>query len=158
MAAPTTTARTKPTGIVLENGSRSIFAFAANPNVNLFEMTCKPLSMDGGDSIVLTNMWNDDVHTKAPQDLVDFGDATFTFQYDPVVYDELMDLINVQTSITQHFPDGSTLDFYGYLRSADFDPLTRGEVPTGTATVVATNRDPVTKEEQRPVLTSVAGT
>lgn len=160
MSAPVAGTRTTPTGIALENGAKCVFGFAALPAASLWELTCKPPGMDGGDLIDLTNMWNETVKTKAFQDVVDFTDSTFTFQYDPNIYSasQLLGLLNVATTVTIFFPDLSTLAFFGGLRVLEFDPLVRGTVPTGTATVSPTNRDPVAKTEETPVLTSVAGT
>ena len=158
MAAPTLTARQDPAGIKLKDGYKSVYAFNRDPDISLWEMEVGPPGMDGGDAIETSTMHNDIWRTMAARALKTLTESTFTFAYDPAVYTQLNNLINEEGSITQHFPDGSTLTFYGYLRVVEFDPLVEGEMPTGTATVTPTNQDPVTGAEEGPVVASVAGT
>ncbi len=78
--------------------------------------------------------------------------------YDPVVYTDILALINAPGGVTVHFPDGSTLDFYGYIKKFEPAALKEGEQPEATVTIVPTNYDPANHVEASPVLTSVTGT
>lgn len=156
--APTPTARVDPVGIYLEDGYRSLITLAVDPDISLWELGVGTPGMDGGEAIDVTNMHNDVYRTMASRALKTLTEFTFTFHFDPAVYGQLEDYINVDTTVTRLFPDGSTLAFYGYLRMVEFEDMVEGEVPTGTATITPTNRDPVTRAEEAPVLASVAGT
>lgn len=163
MAAPATTARLNPSsaptnGIAFEDGYQALLAFNINPSVKIWEKTVKPPGMDGGDAIETSTMHNTTWRTFAPRSLKTLTEMTIKGAYDPDVKNDILLLINVRGSITLTYPDGSTEDFYGYLRVADFDELVEGTHPEGTFTIQPTNWDPVNRVEAAPVLTEVAGT
>jgi hypothetical protein len=158
MAAPAATVRSDPTGRMLEDGYRSLITFAADTNIELWEKSVTPPGIDGGDAVDITTMHNDTVRTKAPRSLKDYTDATAVCAYDPSAYTALQALINVRTTVTVTFPDGSTLAFFGFLRSAEFGDLVEGEHPEVTVTITPTNWDYTNDVEAAPVLTSVSGT
>ena len=158
MAAPSVTARSAPVGIKLDDGYSTKIAFAADPDVSFWEKTVKPPGIDGGDAIDQTTMHNTAYRTSAARALKTLTDSSSTVAYDPAVYTQILALINVEGSITIHFPDGSTLAFYGFLKSFEVNDHTEGEQPEATISIVPTNFDPTNKVEAAPVLTSVAGT
>ncbi len=158
MAAPTPTARVAPTGRKLKQGYRSTITFDRDTNVNLFEKTTKPPGIDGGDPVDQTTMFNNDYRTMAPRELVTLTPITYKAAYDPVVITELLAMVNIEQTITETFPDGSTVAYYGYLRSVEFDELVEGTQPECTVTVVPTNYDFVNNVEAGPAVAEVAGT
>lgn len=158
MGAPTPTARVTPAGLKLEDGQFSTHTFAADPDVGLWEKSVKPPGMDGGDKIDLTNHHNVAYRTSAPRNLKTLTASTFKAFYDPDVYNQLMALINVKTTCTTTFIDGSTLAYFGYLKSVEFDDMVEGTAPECTVTIETTNVDPSDGSEAGPVLTSVSGT
>ena len=158
MAAPSATARQDPGGIRIDDGYRTLITFATDPDVQLWEKSIKPPGMDGGEGIDTTTMHNDTYRTKSPRQLKSLTESTFTAGYDPVIYTSLIALINVETTITITFPDGTTLAFYGYLQKAEQSELKEGEFPEVTCTFTPTNQDPTTGDEEAPVLVNVAGT
>lgn len=158
MAAPSATARVTPTGIKLKDGYQSLVTFANDSNISLWEKSVTPPSANGGDSIDQTTMHNTTYRTKAPSALLDLGDSSFTAAYDPDAYNQIIAIINEETTITVTFKDGSTLAFYGYLQAFEPAELTEGSQPEATVTIVCTNWDPTNNVEAGPVLTSVPGT
>lgn len=158
MANPTTTVRISPPGIRLTNGYQTLIAFARDPNINFWEMEVTPNGLDGGDSIDTTTMHNTRWRTKAPQALIDSLDGGIKVAYDPAVETEILNLVNEPGSITYHYPDGSTVDVWGYLKDFVKDALVEGAMPTATITIIHTNTDPSNGSEAGPVVTSVAGT
>lgn len=158
MTAPVAGARLDPAGIKLDDGYRTLLACAANPDVSFWEKTVKPPGLDGGDEIDTTTMHNDTWRTRAPRALVTMTEASMTAAYDPNIYNDILSVLNVETTWTVHFPDGSTLAFYGFLKNFETNELSEGEQPTASITVVPTNQDPVTGAEEAPVLVSAAGT
>ena len=130
MAAPSTTARVTPSGVKLTDGYRSTMAFARAPNIGFWEMTVKPPGMDGGDKIDTTTMLNDQWRTSDARALVTLTDSTIRVAYDPNMYNDIREkLLNQPGSVTVHFPDGSTLDFYGFLGKFEPSELKEGEMP-----------------------------
>jgi hypothetical protein len=93
-----------------------------------------------------------------PRRLKTLTEFEMTAAYDPSLFTAALALINVKTTVTVTFPDGSTLAFYGFLQKIEFSELVEGEQPECTITVVPTNQDPTTGAEEAAVLTSVAGT
>lgn len=158
MAAPSPSARIDPVGIKLDDGYRCLIALAADLDVSFWEKTVQPPGVDGGDSIEQTTMHNDDWRTMSARALKTLTESSATVAYDPNVYNNILALINVETTVTIHFPDGSTLAFYGYLQKFEPSELQEGEQPEASITIVPTNFDPAAKVEAAPVLTSVAGT
>lgn len=158
MAAPVASTRGTPTGIKLADGFPSTIGFAAAPGVNLWEKTVKPPGIDGGDGIPQTTMLNSKWHTFAARKLVKLTDPTAKCAYDPDCYSTLLGIINVNTTVTITFADGSTLAFYGFLKMFDVSELSEGAQPEATVTIFPTNFDPVNKVEAGPVMTSVPGT
>lgn len=158
MAAPTPSARTAPAGIKLDDGFRTLINFAADSDVSLWEKTVKPPGMDGGDEIDTTTMHNVTWRTMSSRQLKTLTECSGSAAYDPAVYTQLVALINVETTVTVHFPDLSTLAFYGFLKSVEFSENTEGEQPELNYSIIPTNYDPVNRVEASPVMTSVAGT
>ncbi len=158
MAAPALSARSTPSGILLPDGYQTLISFAANTSVSFWEKTVKPPGLDGGDAIAQTTMHNTAYRTMAPRALKTLTESTCVCAYDPNVYNQIIALINVRTSITVHFPDGSTLSFFGFLQKFEPSEVKEGDQPEATVTIHPTNYDPVAHVESAPVLTSVAGT
>lgn len=136
----TTTARTTPSGVPLEDGFSTKIAFAADPNIDFWEMSVQPPGLDIGEKIETTSMLNDTWRTFAAQVLKTLTDSNLTVKYDPAVYDQIIALQGVNGWITLHFPNGDTLDFVGYLQS--FTPQTNeiGQLPTAAIKINPTNQ------------------
>lgn len=158
MAAPSSTARVAPDGIPLEDGFSTKIAFEHDPNISFWEKTVKPPGLDGGDAIDITTMHNTTWRTFAARDLKTLTEMSTTVAYDPDVYDEILAIINLEGSITVTFPDGSTLDFFGYLRTFEPNDVSEGSQPEATITIQPTNYDPTNDVEAAPVMTEVSGT
>lgn len=158
MAAPVPTARGTPSGIKLDDGFRTLVTFATNPTIGFWEKAVTPPGLDGGTEIDTTTMHNITYRTNAPRQLKRMTPFSMRAAYDPLVYTTMLSLINVETTVTVRFPDGSTLAFYGFLMNFQPDQLVEGTQPEATLTVVPTNQDPVTGAEEAAVLTNVAGT
>ena len=163
MANPSNTTRAAPGPAAsakrLEDGHPSKIAFARDTDVRFWEVSGNPPGLDGGDEINITTMHNTTWRTMAARSLKTLTPSVWKVGYDPGVITEINNnLINQEGSITRHLPDGSKLDFFGFLQKIEFGEFVEGEMPTATITVVPTNYDPVNRTEQAPVLTSVTGT
>ena len=71
--------------------------------------------------------------------------------YDPVVYDNILTLINNEGAISIHFPNLGALSFFGYLQKFESGEIKEGEQPLAAITIVPTNYDPVAGSEEPPV-------
>ena len=158
MAAPATTARGAPPGYKMPDGFKTTIAFAKKANVNFWEKTVKPPSIEGGDKIDTTTMLNTAWRTSDARHLKTLSESTAMVAYDPDVLPEILTLVNNPGSITVHFPDNSTLDFYGFMSKFEIGDHKEGEMPEATVTICPTNWDPVNFVEVGPVFTAASGT
>lgn len=158
MGTPATTSRTTPGGVKLGDGFSTKVAFSLDADISLWEVEVTPPGLDGGDRVDNTTMHNTTWMTFAPQTLIDMTPASFTAAYDPDAYDECQAILNSEGSVTVEFPDGSTLDFFGYLSKFEPQGVSRGNMPLATVTIQPTNWDPDNDVEAGPVMTEVAGT
>lgn len=158
MAAPATTARVTPAGIKLDDGYSTQLAFSLDDNISFWEKTVQPPGVDGGDPIPTSTMHNTTYRTFAPSALISLTPCNTTAAYDPEVYNQIIAITNRRGSVTVHFPDGSTLDFYGYLRTFEPQDHAEGDPPEANIEIQPTNWDPTNNVEAAPVMTEVAGT
>lgn len=135
----TTTARSTPGGTKLLDGFPTKIAFAADPDVSFWEKTVTPPGRDGGDAIDTTDMFNILYRTKAARSLVDITNGSSTVAYDPAVGAQIDALVNVTGWITIHYPDGSTEDFVGFLKSFIPNEIQEGEQPTAQIEIIVSN-------------------
>lgn len=159
MAPPTAAgAIGTPGGIPLQDGYQTLVHIAGDPDIGFWEKSSKPPGYDGGDAVDTTTMRNATYNTKAPRALADMTDMTFVAAYDPLVYTDALAILNVPTTVTLFFPDGSTLAFYGYIRSAEPSDHVEGTQPEMTVTITPTNWDPGANVEAGPVVENAPGT
>jgi len=142
MAAPTATARVTPVGIKLGDGYVSKFTPAADPDISFWEKSVTPFGMDGGEPVDTTTMHNTTYRTMAPRGLITATSSEMTAAYDPRVLDQIVALINVETTWTVLFPDGAQWAFFGFLRSFTPGALVEGTQPEATIVIEPTNTDP----------------
>jgi hypothetical protein len=158
MPAPAATVRQDPAGILLEDGYRSLITFSLDPDIDIWELGVKPPDLSAGGSIDITTMHNDRWRTMAGRALLTLGESSVRFLYDPACYTQFLAIMGENQTITQTFSDGSTIAYFGIPDNLSFDEMVEGEPPSGTLTIIPTNRDPVSKDEFGPTVTSVAGT
>jgi hypothetical protein len=142
----------------LDDGFPTTIAFEADPDVSFWEKTVTPPGLDGGDAIDQTTMHNISLRTFASRELITMTECTVTAAYDPSVIPQILALINVEGSITVHYPNGDTLDFFGYLRVYEPQEMSEGTQPECNITIQPTNYDPVTGAETEPDYTVSGGT
>lgn len=152
------TSRSTPVGTKLDDGFSTLIAFADDPDVSFWEKTVQPPGVDGGDAIETTTMHNSTWRTMAARQLKTLTEVAVTAAWDPLVYDQIVALVNVEGLITVHFPDTSTLDFYGFLK--DFVPgdNVEGEQPEADITIIPTNWNPNSGVEAGPTFANNSGT
>ena len=151
MTAPVATTRVAPVGAHLKDGYQSLITFAADSNVSLWEVEIgTPYGDEGGDPIDLTTMHNTARMTKAPRGLIDTENGSMTCGYTTPARGQCRALINVETTITIKFADGTTEADFGYMKSFKPTGLSDGEMPLADVEFVFTGRDG-TGNEVEPV-------
>lgn len=158
MAAPTVTNRTAPVGIPLVEGYQILLAMSQDPDISIWEKTIKLPGVDMGDAIDITTQHNTAWITKLSGKLAELTEFTVVGSFDPDAYNQLIAIKGVNGAMTIHLPDGSTISFFAYVKSAEGPEGKRREQPDMTVTIQPTNFDPVNRVEAAPVITSVAGT
>jgi len=142
-----------PVGLQLTNGFKTTITFAADSDVSFWEESITPPGIDGGDPLPTTTQFNNAWNTTDPRSLKTLTDVSVTAAYDPIVYDQIIALVNVSNLITIAFPDGSSLDFHGFLRSFTPGELVAGTPPTAAIVIAPTAVDIATGLETAPVYT-----
>ncbi len=158
MAAPVAAARSTPLGIFMDDGHSTKVAFSLDPDISLWEKTVTPPGIETGDPVDTSTMHNTVWRTFAERALKTLTPMTFTAAYDPDAYDEVLAIAGTNGTITVHFPDLSTLAFFGILQNFQPGEHSEGAQPEATCTITPTNYDPVNNVEAGPVMTEIAGT
>lgn len=120
MTAPSATARVAPTGSALENGFVSKVTFAADTDVDIWEIEVKPGKIELGDKIEQSTMFNTNRGTFAAPALYDTEDGQMLVAYDPANLTQIQALLGTHTTITITYSNNDTIADFGWLRS--FDP------------------------------------
>lgn len=158
MAAPTPTPRGVPSAAALHEGFHSKVTIQTYPNIAFYEKTVQPPGFDGGEPIDQTTQFNVQVRTKWPRTLIDLDPVSCPdVAYNPAVITTILAACNKNDVITVSFRDGSTICFWGYLRSFKPNPTKEGEQPMAAVIFQPTNLDS-SGAEQLPVLTTGTGT
>ena len=158
MAAPTPSVPGTPTGHKLGDGYQTRVAFAGNLTISFWEKAVTAPGVDGGAEIDTTTMHNVHWRTMAPRTLVTMTAFSMTVGWDPALYTAILAMLNVPTTVTVVFPDGSSICFFGYLKSFKPGSMEEGKFPEATIEVSPTNTDPTTCAEEAPVFTAGIGT
>jgi len=126
----------------LDDGYQTLISFANNPTVHFWEKSVTPPGMDGGGPTATTTMHNTQLRTFAPKFLVTMTEGSMVCAYDPVVYDEIItNLLNQNQLITVTFPDGSTVQFWGWVDKFTPNEHTEGEQPTANVSIQPSNQN-----------------
>lgn len=158
MAAPAHTARTTPATYQLPDGFHTTIAFALKSNIQFWEATVKPGSIDAGGAINNTTMFNLTFRTKRAPALREHGNITGRAAYDPDVATEIEALVGKEGSITVMYSTGDYKDFYGFLNKVEWEELKEKEFPMLAYEIVETDWDPVNHQEVGPTYVAAAGT
>jgi hypothetical protein len=119
----------------------TLFALGTGVTLLLKETSVTPPSLEGGDANDTTTMRNTKWRTKQPQPLIELGDGQIEFQYDPAIYEQILQILNVNGVVRWDFSDGSALEHYGWIRNFTPGACVVGAMPTATATIIGGNQD-----------------
>lgn len=128
----------------INDGFRTLIApVGGDPDLTLWikEKEVTPPGMDGMPAVDITTMRNIAWRTANPRYLVTLTEFTFLAAYDPIYYQELWAIINVNKLWGIQFPDGSGIRFWGWLQKIIPGVLKEGEQPTAVITMTPSNHD-----------------
>lgn len=125
----------------IDDGFSTTISFADNPTVLFYEKTVTPPGLQGGGANDTTTMRNTTWRTMAPKKLKTMSEASSKVSYDPAVYSDVLTMIQNNQLITINFPDGSTLEFYGWLDEFTPDEVQEGSQPTATIKIIPSNQN-----------------
>ena len=135
---------------ILNDGHSTILTFANISNVNFLEKEVTPPGVDGGGENDITTMRNVRWRTRQSKKLLTLTSQSVTVAYDPAIYDDVVEQFQVNQLVTVTFPDGSQLDFFGWIDSFIPGTNVEGEQPTAELTVIPSNQD-LNENEIEPV-------
>ena len=124
---------------VLTDGFSTTYTFSLNPSVRVKEIDVTPPPVQGGGKVDQTNMRNSAWRTASPKDLKTLGAAAAEVAYDTAAYDDIIAMVNVNQLITVNQPDGTHLNFWGWIDVFTPSKNTEGTRPTATMTMEPSN-------------------
>jgi len=125
----------------IDDGFSTTISFSEDSDVQMWEKEVTPPGVSGGGENDTSTMRNTSWRTKAPKSLISLSECSFSAAYDPAVFDEIVAMVNVNQLITITFPDGSTLEFWGWLDEFTPGANVEGEQPTADVTIIPSNQD-----------------
>ena len=125
----------------LNDGFSSEISFSENPRVLLWEKEITPPGIDAGGANDTTTMRNARWRTRQPKKLLTLDDMELNVAYDPMLYDDIVDMAGVNQEITLTFSDGATLTFWGWVDKFKPSSLKEGEQPTASITIICSNEN-----------------
>jgi len=158
MTTPTATARTTPVGTMLTDGFSTKVTLAADADISFWEKSVQPMGLDGGDGIDVTTMFNVLYRTVRPRSLQTATELTMTVAYDPAVLDQIVTVLNVETTITVNHSNSDTWSFYGFLRQFTPQEVSEGSQPEAEIIITPTNWDSSGNVEAGPNYITSVGT
>jgi len=115
--------------------------YAGVMGVTLWEKSITPPGIEGGGANDTTTMRNSAWRTRAPKHLKTMSEISGTCAYDPAVYDDIILMCQENLLVTVNFPDGSSLQIWGWLDEFKPGEATEGEQPTATFTFICSNQN-----------------
>lgn len=125
----------------IDDGHSTKIYFDLDADVAFWEKTVTPPGIDGGGENDTSTMHNTRWRTRAPKHLQTLTEMSANCAYDPEVYDSILNMINRNQIIIVEFPDGATLEFWGWLNSFEPGENSEGEQPTADVTIIPSNQD-----------------
>lgn len=119
----------------------TFYALGTGVTILLKEQTVTPPGVSAGGENDTTTMRNTNWRTRQPKHLKTLTNGACTFQYDPAIYDQVLQIVGVNGVIRVDFPDDSALEFWGWLDDLTFNEITEGTMPLATGTIICSNQD-----------------
>jgi hypothetical protein len=125
----------------LDDGFATFITLENIPTVKLYEKEVTPPGLTNGGAIDTTTMRNTAWRTAAPKQLKSLTPVNATVAYATEAIGVIMPQLGVNQPITVTFPDGSTIEFWGWLDEFTPGAHTEGEQPTASVVFVPSLRN-----------------
>lgn len=125
----------------LDDGFATIITLANLPTVKFYEKEVTPPGYTAGGPIETTTMRNLAYRTSAPRKLKSLTQVTVTVAYATEALTQIWAQIAVNQLITITFPDGSTIEFWGWVESFTPGAHKEGDQPTASMVIHPGMRD-----------------
>lgn len=125
----------------LDDGFSTIITLSLAPTIKLYERNVTPPMVSGGGPIETTTMRNTAYRTQAPRKLKTFGQMKSEVAYATSAIPVVQGLIGQNQLITLTNPDGSTMEFWGWVEEFTPGTNTEGSQPIANITIQPSNRD-----------------
>lgn len=125
----------------MDDGFATLIEFAENSAVKMYEKEVTPPGVIGGGENDTSTMQNTTWRTKSPKSLKTLGESSLVVAYDPAVFDDIVEMVNVNQLITITFPDDSTLAFWGWIDEFTPNACVEGEQPTADVKIIPSNQN-----------------
>lgn len=125
----------------MDDGFATFITIANIPTVQLYEKEVTPPGYSMGGAIETTTMRNSTWRTMSPRSLKTLSPVSATVAYATVALEQILAQMGINQLITVHFPDASTLAFWGWIEEFTPGALTEGEQPTATLTLQPSNHN-----------------
>jgi len=119
---------------------------------SFWEKGVTPPGISAGGATDTTTMHNTEWRTMAPKKLKTMDECSLTAAYEPEVYTAIVAQIGRNQLITITFPDGSQLEFWGWIDSFTPGEHVEGEQPTADVTIICSNQTDTGEEVAPEVL------
>lgn len=134
---------------VLTDGFPTLFGFGESPDddidetmgVILCEKRLKPFGIDGGGPNDTTCMRNERWRTRQSKKLITLTEMTLTVSYDPIIFQNIVDFIQVNQIMFLAWPDASLVTFWGFVDSFDPHEVVEGGQPEADLKICPTNQN-----------------
>lgn len=127
--------------LILKNGFKTVYSNAYNPNVRVASKTTKLPGFTMGGGIDTTTNDNNAYRTMAARALAALTNGTQQVAFDSEAIGDIMDLKGRNCLWTATLPNGSHLDFYGFMDSFEPTGMTEGSQPIADMVIIVTNED-----------------
>lgn len=126
---------------LFEDGYQTLIEFEENTDISLAEIEVTPPGVDAGGGIDTTTMRNEEWRTMAAKHLKSLTSSSFTAAYKTISYTQIITMIGVNQVITLTFPDGGSIEFWGFLNTFTPGAHVEGERPTAECEIIPTLKD-----------------
>lgn len=126
---------------ILKDGFKIRVVFGMDANVEIEIKNATPPGWEGGEPVDTTTQSNNAYRTQNARQLMSMTAGTMEVAYDPVIYQNIQAMLNKNQLLSFYFPDGSYLNWYGWVRNFQPGQITEGTQPTATITLEPSNQD-----------------
>lgn len=158
MGLPVPVAAQDPSGKKLGDGQGTQIVLDGYETISLWEKSVSPPSVKADQFIDTSTHRNVKWRTMHPRKLLTVGPVAGKCKYDPVLYQTIKNIMNVNLAVTLWFTTGASLAFFGALTEFSPDALEEGKDGEASYVITPTMMDPSDCSESDFVYTPGSGT